>query len=311
MAALPDTIRPGDVISSDLMVRLIALVNAHEVALGGVAAGGITVPDLFGRNLAEARVALQLQRLVLGTVIDAFGAIVSSATSATSSVAVLNQVPAAGARTVAGAAVNLVVAAQNSTTPAPPPVPVLNLIVPTAARVGDTVEMRGSGFAGASSRVTFGGIAGTVLGTSSQTVLFVTVPAGIPGAPTTSSAPDVTGIAVRINNASGNFAESSITLRAPLATPLLITALTPKPAMVGKPLTVSGSGFAPAANQNVVRFGAIAATPTTVSATQMIVTVPSGIPGLITPGDSTTVNLSVQRNTDQATSGSLPLDIDL
>lgn len=313
MAALADTVRPGDVISAELMTRIIAMLNAHEAALGGgTSGGGVVVPNLFGRTLSEARVSLELQGLVLGTVVDVFGSIVNTAGSSSGSLMVLNQVPSGGDTTVAGGAVNLVVSASSGTAPAPAPVtPVLNLTVPTIVRAGETVDFRGSGFAGASSTVTFGGIAGTVLGTSNQTRLFVTVPTGIPGAPSSTGSPDVPGIAVRITNPDGAFVNSTITIRAPLASPLALSSITPDPATVGAPITIVGTGFTTTMSQHIVRFGAVTATPTAATATQLTVTVPTGIPGLINPGDSTTVNVSVQRTTDSAISGNLPLSIDL
>lgn len=309
MAALTDTVRPGDVITSDLMMRLIALVNAHETALGGGTAG-VVVPSLFGRTLGEARTALQLQQLVLGTVVDVFGNFVNAAGSSSDGLMVLNQVPASGARTVTGGSVNLVVAGISgggSTTPA---VPVLNLVVPDVARAGETVDLRGSGFSGSLSTVTFGGIAGTVLGTSSSSHLYVTVPAGIPGAPSSGGA-DVPGIAVRITNPGGAFATGTITLRAPLASPLTIGSVDPDPAQVGQPLTINGTGFTTTPAEHIVHFGGVDATPSASSTTQLTVTVPSGIPGLVVPGDSTTVNLSVERTTDDAVSGIRTLGVDL
>lgn len=313
MAALADTVRPGDVISAELMTRIIAMLNAHEAALGGGGTvGGVVVPNLFGRTLAEARVSLELQQLILGTVVDVFGTIVNTAGPSSGSLMVLNQVPAGGDRTVTGGAVNLVVSASSVSAPPPAPVvPVLNLTVPNIVRAGETVDFRGSGFAGTSSTVTFGGIAGTVLGTSNQTRLFVTVPAGIPGAPSLPGDPDAAGIAVRIANPDGAFVTGTITIRAPLANPIAISSITPDPATVGSPITIVGTGFTTTPGQHIVRFGAITATPTASSATQLTVTVPNGIPGLITPGDSTTVNVSVQRTTDNAISGNRPLSVDL
>lgn len=310
MAAILDTVRPGDVISSDLMARIIAALNAHDAALSGSAGAGVVVPELFGRTLGEARVSLQLQQLVLGSVVDAFGIFVNTAGSSADSRIVLNQVPAGGARTVVGGAVNLVVSGQSGGTTPSPTVPVLNLTVPNIVRVGETVDFRGSGFAGSSSTVTFGGIAGTVLGTSNASHLYVTVPPGIPGAPSVGGA-DVPGIAVRIANPDGAFVTGTITLRAPLATPLSIGPVSPDPVMVGATLTITGTGFTGSPSQHIVHFGGVSATSTTASATQLTVTVPTGIPGLIVPGDSTSVNLTVERTTDSAVSNAIPLGVDL
>ena len=142
MAAIVDTVRPGDVISSDLMARIIALLNAHDAALGG-GGGGIAVPNLFGRTLTEARLMLQLQQLALGTVVDIFGVIVNPNAAASGSLVVLNQVPIAGAGTIVGATVGLVVSSTSGSAPSPL-TPVINQIVQASARAGETIEIRGS-----------------------------------------------------------------------------------------------------------------------------------------------------------------------
>jgi len=55
----------------------------------------------------------------------------------------------------------------------------------------------------------------------------------------------------------------------------------------------------------------VSATPSAASTTQLTVTVPTGIPGLVTPGDSTAVNVTITRTTDNAVSGAYPLSVDL
>lgn len=309
MVTIVDNIRPGDVISSDLMTRIIAILNAHDALLGG-GSEGLVVPNLFGRSITDARVMLQLQQLTLGTVVDVFGTIVNSQAVASASLIVLNQVPVAGAGTILGAAVSLVVSAQSGGG-VPTPVPIqINQIVQASARAGETIEIRGSGFAGVTSAVTFGGISGSVLGTSNLTRLFVLVPQGIPGAPTTPTAPSLAGVAVRITNPGGAFATGSITIAPPLASPLTISAITA--AVVSDPVTITGTGFSTAVSQNVVNFGGVnAGVPSAASTTQLTVTVPTGIPGLVSAGDSTTVNVHVTRSTDGAVSNDFPLLVDL
>ncbi len=313
MAAINETINPGDVISSELMRKIIELINAHDAALsGGGGGGGVTVPNLFGRPLSEAKVSLQLQQLALGTVVDAGGSIINPASTSSGSLMVLNQVPVAGSKTVAGGAVNLVVAGSaGGTAPPPPPTPVVTLLVPTSVRAGGSLEIRGSGFAGATCTVTLGGINATVLGTSNISRLYVTVPSGIPGAPTLPGGPAASDIELRVVNPGGLSTTSSVTVLPPLANPLAITAITPNPVTVGKPVTITGTGFATTANQQSVSFGGVAATPSAATATQLTVTVPAGIPGLVAPGDSTTVNVTVTRVSDNVTSGALPLSVDL
>lgn len=308
MAAIIDTIRPGDVISSDLMARIIALLNAHDLALGG-AGGALAIPNLFGRTVTEARLMLQLQQLALGSVVDIFGAIVNPNSSASGSLVVLNQVPIAGAGTIVGAAVSLVVSGSGGGGGPVPLTPLINQIMQASARAGETIEIRGSGFAGALAGVTFAGIAGTVLGTSNLTRLFVTVPAGIPGAPALPGDPPLASLSLRVANPGGAFATSTIAISPPLANPLTVTGV--GPALVGSPVTITGTGFSTTANQNVVNFGGVnAGVPSAASTTQLTVTVPNGIPGLVLPGDSVTVNLHVTRTTDSAVSNDFPMLVD-
>jgi len=61
MASIIDTIRPGDVISSDLMNRIIAMLNDHEAKLAAGAAGGaqgqvitgFSPPEDVGQNVGK------------------------------------------------------------------------------------------------------------------------------------------------------------------------------------------------------------------------------------------------------------------
>jgi hypothetical protein len=310
MAVITDTVNPGDVISSALMRQIIDMLNAHDAALGGGGTSGITVPNLFGRTIAEARVSLQLQQLALGTVVDTGGNIINALGALAQSLMVLSQVPVAGAQTQSGAAVSLVVAGSGGGSPPPPAPPAITLLVPSSQRALASLEIRGSGFAGTTSTVTIGGINATVLGTSNQTRVFVTVPNGIPGAPSLPGDPAASGIAVRLTNPDSAFATSTVTILPPLASPLGITSITPDPATVGVAVTINGTGFSATAGQNTVSFGGVPATPTTASTTQLSVVVPTGIPGLVAPGDSTTVNVTVTRTTDSVTSGAVPLSID-
>jgi IPT/TIG domain len=309
MAAIQDSVRPGDVISSELMARIIALLNAHDAALGG-GVGGMVVPNLFGRTIADARLILQLQQLTLGSVIDVFGALVNPSAVDSAALIVLNQVPAAGIGTSSGAAVSLVVSGVSGGTGPSPQTPQINQIVQASARAGETIEIRGSGFAGSTSTVSFNGIAGTVLQTSNQTRIFVTVPPGIPGAPALPTDPPLNNVPVRVANPGGGADTASITILPPLATPLTIGSIS-TPAIVGQPVTITGTGFSTTGSQNVVSFGTVnAGAPTAASATQLTVTVPTGIPGLVSPGDSVTVNVVVTRTADAVRSNAFPLTVD-
>jgi hypothetical protein len=47
MAAINDIIRPGDVVSSDLMIRIIGLINAHDAQLASLGSGGSPTDNLL------------------------------------------------------------------------------------------------------------------------------------------------------------------------------------------------------------------------------------------------------------------------
>jgi hypothetical protein len=310
MAVITETVNPGDVISSALMKKIIDLLNAHETSLGG-GGGGIVVPNLFGQTLNDARLALQLQQLTLGTVVDTGGAVINPLAVSSQQRMVLNQVPVSGSQTVTGGSVNLVVAGQSSGSPAPAPAaPVINLLLPSSVRAGNTLEIRGSGFAGVTSVVTFGGINGVVQATSNQTRIFVLVPTGIPGAPALPGDPATPGIALRVTNPDSQFVNSTVTLLPPLTSPLAISNIAPDPGQMGSSVVITGTGFLTTLNQNVVSFGTLTATPTLATPTQLTVTIPNGIPGLSGPGDSTSVNVTVTRTTDGEVSNVQSLSVD-
>jgi len=62
----------------------------------------------------------------------------------------------------------------------------------------------------------------------------------------------------------------------PLPVPPIITSFTPTSGPVGTPVTINGLNFNPTAANNIVWFGAVRATVTTATATQLTVTVPTG-----------------------------------
>jgi len=66
MAAITDSVRPGDVISSDLMNRIIALLNDHDAALAGAGGSTSTGTVITGFN-PPAKQNVGLPLTVLGT----------------------------------------------------------------------------------------------------------------------------------------------------------------------------------------------------------------------------------------------------
>jgi hypothetical protein len=305
MPQITERVQPGDIISAELFNRMIAMLNAHESQLAG-GHGDAVVPDLFGRTLSDARLALEAQQLSLGSVVDVFGAVVAPGAAAASRL-VLNQVPVAGSRTVTRASVHLVVAATSAGSgPTGPANPQINEIVPDRQHRDGDIEVRGTGFVHGAV-VTFDGIAGTVHDTSTQSRLLVRVPRGIPGAPSAPGDPDRSGVVIRVTNPGGEpvTAETRLTLSAPPADPLTIGEITPATGRVGQSIRIIGTGFSTTASQNVVRFDDAVGEVTAAAATELTVTVPS-IPGLVAPGDSRFVNVTVTRTTDDTRSGIEP-----
>jgi hypothetical protein len=318
MAQIPSPVQRGDLITAEWMNqwrdKLIEIDGLVQQLSGSVGSGTVTVPNVFGRTLSAARAILTqpAQQLALGSVIDAFGVLVNPSQAGAGALVVLSQVPVAGARTFPGAAVNLVVAAQPGSSSQPAVPPQINQIVPGSQTVGGPIQIRGSGFQGSASGVTLDNIPAQVLATSTITTLFLTVPPGIPGAPTAPGQAGKPGVVVTVTNPDATFATSTMTVTAPLANPLTLGTITPNPASGLVAVTIPGAGFSTTAAQNQVRFdGVLAAVPSSATATQLVVTVPSGIPGLVVPGDSKTVNVTVTRTTDSVVAGPVALQIDL
>lgn len=308
MAVITETVNPGDVISSALMRKIIELLNAHETALGG-GGGGVTVPNLFGRTLAEARVSLQLQQLALGVVVDASGTPVDPNAAGSGTRVVIGQVPSPGQSTFTNGSVDLLLAATGGSSPAQPLQ--LNALVPSTQRVGLEMQIQGTGFAPvlAQNQVTFDGIAAPVTA-GSTTQLFVTVPVGIPSAPTTQNGAPRSNVPVRVRRLTDNAEQQlSCTVQGPLTNALAITSITPNPVAGLVQITINGTGFSTTASNFRVVFESVEVTPTTATATALTVTIPSNIPGLNPPGR--TVLVRVRRMNDATLSAAVSLEIEL
>jgi len=314
MATIVDDVRPGDIISSDLMRRIVKMLNEHEVKLGG-SPGGIVVPNLFGKTVAQAKVILPLQQLTLGVLVDTDGTSVDPNAAGADARLVLGQVPAAGQGTFLGGSVDLLVAGTGSGSGGGSVVALaFNNIDPATGPVNSQVELQGSGFGSglAANTVTFDGVASPVLAGSTTTRLLVNVPPGIPGAPTAPAQPSKPNVVVQVRRISdGATLSRTMTVSAPLANPLAITSFVPGSATGLIEITIKGTGFSTTKADFEVQFDTAKATPNSSTATQLKVTIPSGIPGLNTAGDSKTVKVQVKRLTDNALSGKTDYFIEL
>jgi hypothetical protein len=286
--------RPGEIITAFDINSLVTVLQNHDAQLqqlGSLPAGPITVPVLFGRTLGQARAILTglSQPLTLGIVIDAFGNLVDAFASTTQSRIVLNQIPAAGTRTTAGVAVNLVVAAQSSgggpgSGPTPPQI---TSVVPNPVRVGAQLEILGQNFAAlhTENNVRIGGVSVTPSALSNVGSLRIIIPTGIPGVPAVPGQPGLAGVPILVIT-SGGQATTTCTVEPPSATqgPVIAT-FTPATAFVDQTVSIGGSNFSTNLANNQVIFDGIVAVPTSATTTQLVVRVPTNIPGLGQVGD--------------------------
>ena len=105
-----DEVRPGDLITSDFMVRLLERINQLEAAVLKLAGGGeVTVPDLFGRSLSKVIASVQKSdgALAIGLILDVLGTEVNPAEPGTR--VVLGQQPPAGNEVDEGTEIDLLV----------------------------------------------------------------------------------------------------------------------------------------------------------------------------------------------------------
>lgn len=142
-----------------------------------------------------------------------------------------------------------------------PATPVINSFSPTEGAPGTQVTISGSNFGATApeNQVTFGTVSATIVSASS-TEIKVTVPGGAVTAP----------ISITVGN-------QTVTSLASFTVPLspTITSFTPQKGIVGDEVTITGTHFGAVAANVSVKFGAVSATPTSVSDTQLKVKVPA------------------------------------
>jgi hypothetical protein len=290
-----NNVNPGDPITAANWNALVAAVQALS---GAVSTGGVTVPNLFGLTLGNAVAIINLPatQLSVGAIIDTTGAGIDSNAADAKSLIVLNQMPQAGSGVVAHTSVNLVVTAKSggSVTPQLPVITPFSNAVATA--ILSPVQINGQNFdpTPANNTVTFSGINGTVGGNSTKNQLFVTVPAGIPGAPT--SPGQTLSVPVVVRTSAGPSAAQNLLIGPPAATPPpTITLISPASQVVGGDITITGTGFdgTTLTNNSVVFLNQTVAAKTATS-TQITVTIPTGINGLNKAGDSVSIGIVVQ-----------------
>jgi hypothetical protein len=294
MAKLIQEVRPGEIISADLWNQLVTKIEELDTKLaelsGNIITGSVTVPNVFGKKLSEAKsiIGAPTLQLALGNVIDAFGNVVSPNQPATANLIVINQLPAPGAKVFPGSSVNLVVAATGSTTGStqPPLGPKIDYFDPAIIHVGREVEIVGKHFDADPDNnvVTFDGVEAVPSALSTIGSLFVIVPSGIPGAPKMLGQPNKPNVNVIVSTPTGQ-ANGTCTIAEPLGTTVTITDIYPNPGKIGQPVTIEGKGFARKTDSITVTFNDVVALNPAVTATEVKVTIPK-ISGLKTLGTS-------------------------
>lgn len=182
--------------------------------------------------------------------------------------------PAASFTVVSGTTINAVVGAgssgsvavtTNGGTASMPgftfiPSPVITSFTPTSGTVGDVITINGSNFSGTTS-VKFGGIPAASFTVVSANTVAATILEGSSGNVSVTTA--------------GGTANAPGFIFIPAPTPV-INSFSPLSGNVGSTVTLTGSNFSSVPSENIVFFGAVAATVTSASATSLIVTVPNG-----------------------------------
>lgn len=298
MAELPDEVMPGELISSEWVNSLLAKVGELDAQVrqlsGSLPAGTVTVPNVFGKPLSEARqiITLPALQLALGSVFNANGASINPNVVASFSLVVIGQYPVPGAKAMPGSAVNLLVAGTGgNTVPPPAPLPTISGFSKLKTPVGELVDIIGTNFVmpKENNAVTFKGVPAEVLAATIM-ALTVRVPANIVGAPT--SGTDGVPVPVRVVTPHGEVtAQHSILPPLGGAATPTITSVMPSIPAVNAKMTINGTNFSPNFEQNEIHFDTITATAETALTNQLVVTVPNGV---ITAPGMKAVNLKVE-----------------
>src|SRR5216684_6766597 len=143
-----------------------------------------------------------------------------------------------------------------------PPAPSIASLNPVSGVIGTSVTLTGTNFGATqgTSTATFNGIAATVTSWSATSVV-VLVPAGA----TTGN------VVVTVGGVASNGMNFTVTVSGPS-----ITSLSPTSGLVGTSVTISGANLGATQGTSTATFNGITATPTSWSATSVVVLVPAG-----------------------------------
>jgi hypothetical protein len=302
---LPPKVLPGQLISADLMNALID--EFARLRAGATTGGGtVVVNNLFGLTIAQVRALFQQPaiQLALGAVLDVNGSGVDILANENAGLIVLVQDPSANSLVNPGTPINIVVSRSSTgggtTTPLPNPTITrfesIAGVPGTAFRVGDSFVIVGTNFATTAGQnaVNIGGMSANVVsdpGNPTQR-LTVTVPVGIPGAPTTTGGAPLPNVPIIVTRAGSPPVTGTITVNGPAATPPPQIITFTQIAVVGGSMNITGSNFGATVALNRVFLsgtpapgapplpagtppGTIPAAITSASATQIVITVPN------------------------------------
>jgi len=177
-----DRVRPGDLITSDLINAIIANIAELNTALAGIGGAGlVVVPNTIGKTLAEARAIISnpTTHLNMGGIIDVTGQSVSAVADEAQVRRVVSQAPVPGARVISATALSLVLTIRpgtggSGTTPSDAPV----IQSVATGRIGDVVAINGNNFelAREDNDVLFAGVPAETPLTATKTMLTVRIP---------------------------------------------------------------------------------------------------------------------------------------
>jgi IPT/TIG domain len=280
MATLPTQVRPGDLITSELINAIL-----EKLALTGEA-GTEVVPNVFGALLGDARAAIlaPTRQLTMGFTFDVTGAAVDSAAGANFNRIVVSQSPTGESRVAPNTPVNLVVSGTGSgggggTVPTPTitRMETLGGTVATSFAVNGTLVIVGTNFSATASQnsVRFDGTPATSVNNDPADPtrrLVVVVPPGIPGAPVNPGDPPRAGVVVSVSRLGGTAVTTTVTITAPVPDAPSITLVDPATANEGTNITITGTGFTAAAQVRIR--GTLATNVGTPTSTTIVATVP-------------------------------------
>ncbi|HXP87132.1 MAG TPA: IPT/TIG domain-containing protein [Bryobacteraceae bacterium] len=148
----------------------------------------------------------------------------------------------------------------------PPPAPQITSLSPTSATVGTPVTITGTNFGATqgASTVTFNGASATPSSWSATSIV-APVPAGATSG----------NVLVTVGGVGSNGANFTV-VTIPAAPPPAVSSLNPAAGPAGTAVTITGTNFGTTQGVSTVTFDGTAATPTSWSATSIVVPVPAG-----------------------------------